>query len=220
MFIYVYLPVSCVTFVPVSISLYVKISVLEDAYKLLRAQSDVSVFIPMTFPTESISFRDTRATLHTSVRNSLADTGEFYGLMTVAAAHKGAVNGQGLNIVTPPPNNSQVIFDSNYCVMKEKCLRFLNDKLRDPSQTLDHIAIQTVIHLITSSVGRSSRQHAQLSTSLVLIFAFRTNYIQLILGFYQEAQTHLTGLKRMVELCGGIASDLLRNSGLIHAIIW
>lgn len=44
--------------------------------------------------------------------------------------------------------------------------------------------------------------------------------MQLILGFYQEAQMHLTGLKRMVELCGGIASQMLQNSGLIHAIIW
>ncbi|CRG92748.1 hypothetical protein PISL3812_09815 [Talaromyces islandicus] len=153
----------------------------------------VSVFIPMTFPTETISFRDTRATLHTSVRKALADTGEFYGLMTVAAAHKGAVNNQGLSIVTPSPNSYQVIFDSNYCVMKGKCLRVLNEKLGEPSQALDHVAIQTVIHLITSS---------------------------LILGFYQEAQTHLGGLKRMVDLCGGISSPMLQNSGLIHAIIW
>lgn len=109
----------------------------------------------MTFPTETISFRDTRATLHTSVRDSLANTGEFYGLMTVAAAHKGAVNGPSLGIDTPSPNNYQVDFDSNYCVMKGKCLRVLNNKLRDPSQALDHIAIQTVIHLITSSVSGS-----------------------------------------------------------------
>lgn len=128
-------------------------TIVEGAYKLLCAQSDVSVFIPMTFPTETISFRDTRATLYTSVRDSMADTGEFYGLMTVAAAHKGAVNGPSLGIDTPSPNNYQVVFDSNYCVMKGKCLRVLNNKLRDPSQALDHIAIQTVIHLITSSVS-------------------------------------------------------------------
>lgn len=162
----------------------------------------------MTFPTETISFRDTRATLHTSVKNALADTGEFYGLMTVAAAHKSTVTG---NIVTPSAYNYQVFTDSNYYVMKEKCLQVLNKNLRNPSEALDHIAMQTVIHLITSSVRL---------LCIPALSALFTDYMQLIFGFNDEANTHLTGLKRMVELCGGMSSRVLRDSGLIHAIVW
>jgi hypothetical protein len=42
---------------------------------------------------------------------------------------------------------------------------------------------------------------------------------QLIIGEFNEVHTHLTGLKRMVDMRGGIADDSIRSSSMLSAII-
>lgn len=45
------------------------------------------------------------------------------------------------------------------------------------------------------------------------------NIQQLIVGLFDEARIHLTGLKQMVELRGGITEDSIRGSSMLAAII-
>lgn len=42
---------------------------------------------------------------------------------------------------------------------------------------------------------------------------------QLIVGEFNEVHTHLTGLKRLVDMRGGIADDSIRSSSMLAAII-
>lgn len=42
---------------------------------------------------------------------------------------------------------------------------------------------------------------------------------QLIAGLFDEARIHLTGLKRMVELRGGITDESIRSASMLSAII-
>jgi hypothetical protein len=43
--------------------------------------------------------------------------------------------------------------------------------------------------------------------------------VQLIAGLFDEARIHLTGLKRMVELRGGITDESIRSASMLSAII-
>lgn len=42
---------------------------------------------------------------------------------------------------------------------------------------------------------------------------------QLIIGEFSEVHTHLTGLKNMVDLRGGITDESIRSSSMLSAII-
>ena len=43
--------------------------------------------------------------------------------------------------------------------------------------------------------------------------------MQLIAGLFDESRIHLTGLKRMVELRGGITDESIRSASMLSAII-
>ena len=45
------------------------------------------------------------------------------------------------------------------------------------------------------------------------------NSVQLIAGLFDEARIHLTGLKHMVELRGGITDESIRSASILSAII-
>lgn len=42
---------------------------------------------------------------------------------------------------------------------------------------------------------------------------------QLIAGLFDEARIHLTGLRRMVELRGGITGESIQSASILTAII-
>jgi hypothetical protein len=46
-----------------------------------------------------------------------------------------------------------------------------------------------------------------------------SDFSQLIIGEFNEVHTHLTGLKRMVDMRGGITDDSIRSSSMLSAII-
>jgi hypothetical protein len=46
-----------------------------------------------------------------------------------------------------------------------------------------------------------------------------SNPLQLIAGLFDEARIHLTGLKRMVDLRGGIMDESIRSASMLAAII-
>lgn len=46
-----------------------------------------------------------------------------------------------------------------------------------------------------------------------------TGVLQLIAGLFDEVRVHLTGLKRMVELRGGITDESIRYSSILSAIL-
>ncbi|KAH8690963.1 hypothetical protein BGW36DRAFT_411701 [Talaromyces proteolyticus] len=174
----------------------------------------------MTFTTESVIFRDANATIHTSVKDCLTEAGRFYGLLTVAAAHKSVIFGRQLDLTGSSSENHKDSSDLDYSVMKGKCIQALNRELRDSSQAFGRTAIKIVIHLIASSVSTKKKRVQSNTTTHLSVPNPQANNEQLILGFYVEAQTHLTGLRKMVELCGGLASRGLRSPSLTHAIVW
>lgn len=46
-----------------------------------------------------------------------------------------------------------------------------------------------------------------------------SNPPQLIIGMFDETRIHLAGLKRMVELRGGLMADSIRQPSMLAAII-
>ncbi|KKA22058.1 hypothetical protein T310_3948 [Rasamsonia emersonii CBS 393.64] len=152
----------------------------------------ITVFIPMTFPARTKSFMDEGDKLNVMVKTSLTDAGSFFGLMTISAAHRAALTGRHSDLLHASDSDTRVLYDPDYYLMKARCIREMNEKLRDPSKALSHEAFDTIINLLTSA---------------------------LIVGLFDEARIHLRGLKKMVELRGGITSDNIRNSIFMPAIL-
>ncbi|KAL1963286.1 hypothetical protein VTN77DRAFT_8509 [Rasamsonia byssochlamydoides] len=152
----------------------------------------VSVFIPMTFPVQTKSSRSDEEKLNVMVKTSLTDPGSFFGLMTISAAHRAALTGRHSDLLNSSDKDNRVLYDPDYYLMKARCIREMNEKLRDPARALSHEAFDTIINLLTSA---------------------------LIVGLFDEARIHLRGLKKMVELRGGITSDSIRNSIFVTAIL-
>ncbi|KAJ5170626.1 uncharacterized protein N7500_003409 [Penicillium coprophilum] len=82
--------------------------------------------------------------------------------------------------------------DPDYCMMRAKSIQEMSAKVRDPSRRLSNEAFDTIINLLTGS---------------------------LIIGEFSEVHTHLTGLKSMVDLRGGITDESIRSSSMLSAII-
>jgi hypothetical protein len=105
----------------------------------------------MTFPTETKS-RDAASTLHSMVKSALGDSGSFYGLMTVSAAHRAAVTGRHSDLLFSTEQKGHVLHDPDYYMMKGQCIRVMNEKLHDPNRALSAEAFQTIINLLSSAV--------------------------------------------------------------------
>ncbi|KAJ5144788.1 hypothetical protein N7448_002180, partial [Penicillium atrosanguineum] len=86
----------------------------------------------------------------------------------------------------------RTVNDTDYCIMKAKSIREMNAKVRDPRRALSDEAFDTIINLLTGA---------------------------LIAGLFDEARIHLAGLKRMVNLRGGIMDKSIRSASMLAAII-
>ncbi|EAW13329.1 uncharacterized protein ACLA_053750 [Aspergillus clavatus NRRL 1] len=148
-----------------------------------------SVFVPMTFPEEYKVAEQAETEL--MVKSSFSDPGSFYGLMTMCAAHRAVLSGRHIDFhALDNPRPSG--FDADYYTMKGRCIREMNTKMRDSTRTLSDAAFDTIVNLITSA---------------------------LIIGLFDEARIHLAGLKRMVELRGGLMAESIHRSTMLVAII-
>ncbi|KAJ5389341.1 uncharacterized protein N7496_000409 [Penicillium cataractarum] len=148
-----------------------------------------SVFVPMTFPSE-LNGQESRE-VELMVRSSFSDPGSFFGLMTMCAAHRAILSVDRFDASRSARSNS-IVDDPDFCIMKAKSIREMNAKMRDPKRALSDEAFDTIVNLLTGS---------------------------LIAGLFDEARIHLTGLKRMVELRGGITDESIRSASMLSAII-
>ncbi|KAJ5770801.1 uncharacterized protein N7511_002852 [Penicillium nucicola] len=124
------------------------------------------------------------------VRSSFSDKGSFFGLMSMCAAHRAVLASQHTIIFNSDDQNQAL--DSDYCMMRAMSIGEMNTKMQDPNRRLSDEAFDTIINLLTGA---------------------------LIIGEFEEAHIHLKGLKRMVELRGGITDDSIRSSSMLSAII-
>lgn len=84
------------------------------------------------------------------VRSSFSDTGSFFGLMTMCAAHRAAL---GLGSSDEVVASSQVSNDQDYCVMKAGAIREMNVKVKNPTLALTDEAFDTIVNLLTGAVS-------------------------------------------------------------------
>lgn len=106
----------------------------------------------MTFPARTKSLLDDGDKLNVMVKTSLTDAGSFFGLMTISAAHRAALTGRHSDLLHASDSDTRVLYDPDCYMMKARCIREMNEKLRDPSKALSHAAFDTIINLLTSAV--------------------------------------------------------------------
>ncbi|QMW35627.1 hypothetical protein G4B84_011118, partial [Aspergillus flavus NRRL3357] len=186
----------------ISIPLQFPTSWLVDPFSTLPGASDVpiittrlvfywgTVFVPMTFPKEH-AFNE-RAKTEMAVQSSFTDQGSFFGLMSMCAAHRAVLAGHHSQFQATTAASHRFLHDADYYVMKARCIREMNIKLCNPALSLSNEAFGTIINLLTGA---------------------------LIAGLFEEARMHLRGLKRMVDLRGGITDNSIHQSSMLAAIL-
>ncbi|KAF7183582.1 hypothetical protein CNMCM7691_003861 [Aspergillus felis] len=149
-----------------------------------------SVFVPMTFPEEHKINEQAETGL--MVKSSFSDPGSFFGLMAMCAAHRAVLAGYHIGFSRVPDSSRPIEPDADYYFMKVRCMQEMNAKMRDSNRALSDESFDTMVNLLTST---------------------------LIIGMFDEARIHLGGLKRMVELRGGLMADGINQSSMLAAII-
>lgn len=155
----------------------------------------------MTFPNTS---KDSKQEMELMVRSSFSDPGSFFGLMSMCAAHRAVLASQRSGNW-----DSVLTNDPDYCMMRAKSIQEMSAKVRDPNRRLSNEAFDTIVNLLTGSVW----------ILFVTSDCSVANSPQLIIGEFSEVHTHLTGLKSMVDLRGGITDESIRSSSMLSAII-
>lgn len=108
------------------------------------------VFIPITFPKEHKRTQNTEIEL--MVQSSFSDPGSFFGLMSMCAAHRAILAGRHSDLMHSSQSTSRVLSDPDYYIMKAKCIREMNIKLRDPKKSLSNQAFDTIVNLLSGAV--------------------------------------------------------------------
>ena len=181
----------------------------------------------MTFPKEH-AFNE-RAKTEMAVQSSFTDQGSFFGLMSMCAAHRAVLAGHHSQFQVASEASHRFLYDADYYVMKARCIREMNIKLRNPALSLSNEAFGTIINLLTGAVCILIFFGPVVSTLLAVgrPLKFKTQFLsisssnpyQLIVGLFEEARMHLRGLKRMVDLRGGIADNSIHRSSMLAAIL-
>ncbi|KAJ5731063.1 uncharacterized protein N7483_005571 [Penicillium malachiteum] len=149
-----------------------------------------TVFVPMTFPSGLVGSEIPELDL--MVRSSFSDPGSFFGLMSMCAAHRAALGVNHLDALEATGDRNRVGNDTDYCIMKAKSMREMTVKCHSLELSTTNEAFDTIVNLLTGA---------------------------LIAGLFDEARIHLTGLKRMVELRGGLMHQSISSSSILSAII-
>ncbi|KAH1269191.1 hypothetical protein KXX33_003696 [Aspergillus fumigatus] len=149
-----------------------------------------SVFVPMTFPEEHKINEQAETGL--MVKSSFSDPGSFFGLMAMCAAHRAVLAGYHIDCSRAPDSSRSTGHDTDYYFMKARCMQEMNAKMCDSERALSDESFDTMVNLLTST---------------------------LIIGMFDETRIHLAGLKRMVELRGGLMADSIRQPSMLAAII-
>jgi hypothetical protein len=70
----------------------------------------------------------------------------------MCAAHRAALAADHIESLPVTRRAVQTGNDPDYCIMKAKCIREMNSKVRDPKQALSNEAFDTIVNLLTGSV--------------------------------------------------------------------
>lgn len=169
-----------------------------------RTTKGKSVFIPTTFPNEQSATQ--RIGMELMFKSAFSDSGSFFALMSICAAHRAILFGRHSRFCD---SLDRTLHDPDYYVMKDKCIREMEAKVRNPDLAVSNEAFDTIIGLLTSAVR---------ITSSILCWS-HPNPSQLIVGLFAEVRMHLTGLRNMVAMRGGITAGSIRGSSILAAIL-
>ncbi|BCR87056.1 uncharacterized protein ACHE_31043S [Aspergillus chevalieri] len=148
-----------------------------------------TVYVPTTFPNAQNGSKQANKALTTT--SAFSDAGSFFGLMSMCAAHRAILSGRHSDLIDAE-GSSRSLYDPDYYIMKDRCIREMEAKVRDPNRALSNEAFDTIVSLLTSA---------------------------LIVGLFSEIRIHLKGLKHMVDMRGGITARGIRGSSIWAAIV-
>ncbi|PGH00503.1 hypothetical protein AJ79_08194 [Helicocarpus griseus UAMH5409] len=158
----------------------------SDTSKLLDGlfKYFIHVLIPMTFPAEQRHPEDTRNKQALISSATISDPGSFYGYMGLCAAHRAIIQGKHSTLSAPLGKKTRVLHEPDYYIMKSLCITEMNKKMDSPKLALTDSAFDIVISLTSCA---------------------------LTIGDFDEAQIHIKGLKKMVEMRGGVSGPAFQG---------
>ncbi|KKZ65135.1 hypothetical protein EMCG_09024 [[Emmonsia] crescens] len=146
-----------------------------------------TVLIPMTFPAETKQPQDSKNRMGLIISATISEAGPFFGYMSLCAAHRAMLQGKHSDLMPTPGGKGRVLYEPDYYMMKARCISEMNRKVQDPALALTDSAFDIVISLTSCA---------------------------LTIGDFDEARVHIQGLKKMVDMRGGVMDPSFQGEGL------
>ncbi|EQL30946.1 hypothetical protein BDFG_06581 [Blastomyces dermatitidis ATCC 26199] len=149
-----------------------------------------AVLIPMTFPAETKQPHDSKKRMALIINATISEAGPFFGYMSLCAAHRAVLQGKNpdpLSIAARAGSENDKLFEPDYYMMKARCIDEMNRKINDPKLSLSDSAFDIVVSLTSCA---------------------------LTIGDFDEARIHIKGLKKMVDLRGGVFGSSFQGEGM------
>lgn len=87
-----------------------------------------------------------------TVKSAFSDAGSFFGLMCMCAAHRAVLSGRHSDLIDVE-GSARSLYDPDYYIMKDRCIREMEAKVRDPNRAISNEAFDTIVSLLTSAVS-------------------------------------------------------------------
>ncbi|OJD13256.1 hypothetical protein AJ78_06278 [Emergomyces pasteurianus Ep9510] len=146
-----------------------------------------SVLIPMTFPAESKQPQDSKNRMGLIISATISEAGPFFGYMSLCAAHRAILQGKHSDLLSTSGGKDRVLYEPDYYMMKARCIGEMNKKMQDPALALTDSAFDIVVSLTSCA---------------------------LTIGDFDEARMHIQGLKKMVDMRGGVTGPSFQGEGV------
>lgn len=93
-----------------------------------------------------------RAGMGLMIKSVFSDPGSFFAVMYMCAAHRAVLSGRFSAPHGSVDDSARTLHDPDYYILKERCIREMEAKVRDPNQAVSNEALETVIGLLTGAV--------------------------------------------------------------------
>ena len=107
----------------------------------------------MTFPIENKEPREGESRMKLVMSLATSEPGAFFGYMGLSAAHRAILSGQHSDDPASSDGKERVLYEPDFYIMKDMCIKEINKKLQDPNQALSDATFDIVVGLISCTVG-------------------------------------------------------------------
>lgn len=150
---------------------------------ILTVEAGLDTLLPLTFPIESKSNSERLARQGMVLQSKISNPAVFLGFMATVAAHRAILLGYHKDLAPSEANHEDLITDSDYKKAKHEAV----------------VAVRRAI------------QHCQKPDQYLIDACFALVSTATIVGNFDEARVHLTGIAQMISSVGTTSEESMSS---------